>query len=110
MRDYSKEAFQTNLLNADWNSVMTSDNVIGAWSNFKTLFLSIVNNMSPIKEVRMKQRTELWVTNDFLKSIKERDKAFCDFKKHNTEETFFHFYKASEQNKKSYFKCQKKLS
>ena len=48
MRDYSREAFQINLSNADWNSVMTSDNVIGAWSNFKTLFLSIVNNMSPI--------------------------------------------------------------
>ena len=66
---------------------MTSDNVIDAWSNFKTLFLSIVNDMSPIKEVRMKQRTELWVTNDILKSIKEHDKAFRDFKKHKTEET-----------------------
>ena len=31
MRDYSKEAFQTNLSNADWNSVMTSDDVIDAW-------------------------------------------------------------------------------
>ena len=64
------------LLNADWDSVMTSDNVIDVWSNFKTCFLSIVNNMSPVKEVRLKQRTELWVTNDILKSIKERDKAF----------------------------------
>ena len=36
----------------------------------------------------MKQRTELWSTNDILKSIKERDKAFHDFKKHKTEETF----------------------
>ena len=88
MRDYSKEAFQTNLLNADWNSVMTSDNVIDAWSNFKTLFLSIVNNISPIKEVPMKQRTKLWVTNDILKSIKELVKAFCDFKEHKPEETF----------------------
>ena len=54
----------------------------------KTRFLSIVNNTSPIQEVRMKQRSELWVTNDILKSIKERDKAFCDFKKHITEDTF----------------------
>ena len=45
--------------------------------------------MSPIKEVRMKQRTKLWVTNDILKSIKERDKAIHDvLKKHKTEETF----------------------
>ena len=67
---------------------MTSDNVIDAWSKFKTLFLSIVNNILPIKEVQMKQRTELWSTNDILKSIKERDKAFHDFKKHKTEVTF----------------------
>ena len=51
MRDYSKEAFQTNLLNANCNSVMTLDNVVDAWSKFKTVFLSIMNNMSPIKEV-----------------------------------------------------------
>ena len=41
--------------------------------------------MSPIKEVRMKQRTQLWVTNDILKLIKEQYKAFHDFKKHKTE-------------------------
>ena len=91
MGDNSKEAFQTNLLNADWSSVMTSDNVIDAWSKFKRLFLSIVNNMSPLKEVRMKQRTKLWVTNDILKSIKERDESFRDFKKHKTKETFYIF-------------------
>ena len=34
---------------------------------------------------------QTWVTNGILKSIKERDKAFHDFKKHKTEETFFHF-------------------
>ena len=44
--------------------------------------------MSPINEVWMKQSTELWVANDILKSIKERNKAFRDFKKHKTEETF----------------------
>ena len=111
MRDYSKEAFQTNLLNANWNSVMTSDNVIDAWSNFKTLFLSIVNNMSPIKEVRMKQRTELWIPNGIKKSIKERDKAFRDFKKHKTEETFSIFKELQNKTqnlilnaKRNYFK------
>ena len=76
MRDYRKELFQINLLNADYNSVITS------------IFLSIVKNKAPIKEVRIKRRTELWVANDILKSIKERDKAFHDFKKHKTDETF----------------------
>ena len=45
--------------------------------------------MTPIKEVDNKQRTQLWVTNDIFKSIKEPDKAIHDLKKtHKKEETF----------------------
>ena len=76
MRDYCNELFQINLLDADYNSVITS------------IFLSIVKNMAPIKEVRIKQRIKLWVANDISKSVKERDKAFHDVKKHKTDETF----------------------
>ena len=60
---------------------------------------------------RIKQRTELWVPNDILKSIKERDKAFRFFKKFKTEETFFIFkeLRNKTQNlilnaKRNYFK------
>ena len=37
---------------------MISDNVTEAWENFKEIFLSIINNMAPIKELRIKQKTE----------------------------------------------------
>ena len=65
--------------------------------------------MSPIKEIRMKQRTKLLVTNDILKSIKERDKAFHDFKQHKTEETFFNFLKSFGTRPKILFEMPKKI-
>ena len=46
-----------NLLNVDWSSVIYSDNVIGPWEYFKSIFMSVVSNISRVKEVRIKQRT-----------------------------------------------------
>lgn len=52
---------------------------------------SVVNNISPIKEVRIKQRTEPWVNSEILQSIKERDKAFKAFKRDKSDQTFSTF-------------------
>lgn len=87
-KDYNKEEFQMCLLNADWYPVMISDNVIDAWEQFKSIFMGIVNNIAPLKQVRIKQKTERWINTDILKSIKDRDKAFREFKKYKTEEKY----------------------
>ena len=50
--------------------------------------MSVVNNISPIKEVRIKQRTEPWVNSEILQSIKERDKAFKAFKSDKSDQKF----------------------
>lgn len=53
-KDYNKEEFQMCLLNADWYPVMISDNVIDAWEQFKSIFMGTVNNIAPLKQVRIK--------------------------------------------------------
>ena len=57
MKNYSKMVFQMNLLNADWSSVICLDKVIDAWEYFKSIFMSVVNNISHVRELRIKQRT-----------------------------------------------------
>ena len=67
--------------------------------------------MAPIKELRIKQRTEPWISNDILRFISERDRAFHDYKKHRTDEKHSHF-KTLQNNiqtlifnaKRNYFK------
>ena len=76
LKNYTKETFQADLLDGDWSSVICSDNVIQAWENFKSIFMSAIDNIAPMKDVRTKQRTQPWITNEILQCIKDRDKAF----------------------------------
>ena len=77
-----------NLLNADWSLVICSDYVVDPWERFKSIFMSGVNNVSPIKEVRIKQRTEPWINAEILQSIYDRDMAFKAFKGEKSEHFF----------------------
>ena len=70
---------------------MLIDNVVEAWHNFKSVFLSILNSIAPMKEVRIKQRTEPWITTDILQRIESRDKASHVYKIEKSNEAFNHF-------------------
>ena len=50
--------------------------------------MSVINNISPIKEVRIKQRTEPWINAEILQSINDRDNAFKAFKGDKSEQNF----------------------
>ena len=88
LKNYNKEMFQANLLDVDWSSVICSDNVIEAWENFKSIFMSAIDNIAPMKEVLIKQRTQPWITNEILQCIKNRDKAFRVYKKDSLDAIF----------------------
>ena len=53
--------------------------------------MSVVNNISPIKEVRIKQRIEPGFNSEILQSIKERNKAFKAFKSDKSDQKFSTF-------------------
>ena len=91
LKNYNKEDFQMNLINTDWSPVLLSDNVSDAWCSFKSIFLSVIDNLAPLKVVRIKQRTEPWVTNEILQCIKDRDKSFYTYKKVKSSENYDHF-------------------
>ena len=41
---------------------------------YHQLFLKLIDDIAPVKEVRIKVRTEEWMTSDILELIYERDK------------------------------------
>jgi hypothetical protein len=57
LKNYSSEIFQANLLATDWSSVILCDNASEAWEHFKNIFMSVIDNIEPIKQHRIKQRT-----------------------------------------------------
>ena len=47
-----------------------------------------IDNFAPVKQLRIKQRTEPWVDSDILQAIKDRDSSFNKYRINKTEENF----------------------
>ena len=84
MKDYNKDTFLHLLNEKDWNKVTPCD-VNSAWSIFKCMFTEVLDVIAPIKQVRLKQRSELWFDGYILNLTNKRDKAWTKFRKHGTE-------------------------
>ena len=123
-RNYTADEFRSRLSLLNWSSVTDSSDVENAWNNFKVLFLTVLESVAPIKEVRLKQRSEPWFSDEILKSINERDKALLDFKRSKDQSIFLLFkmlrnktQRLIDKAKRSYLKdqleehknCSKKL-
>ena len=92
MKNYSIENLHDALLAEDWSQVFLSDDVNTAWNIFKDIFSSVLDNIVPFKQIRLKQRSEPWMDSDILETIQERDKAFHKYKQ-NKSEGFFNTFK-----------------
>ena len=75
----------------NWFKVINCDDVDVAWSNFKDLFMSVVDKIAPLKEKRIKQRSEPWITSELLDDIRTRDRALELFRKNKTYENYKYF-------------------
>ena len=77
VKSYSKDVFIEKLTEAKWESLFfLALNINEAWSNFKDIFTNILDTVAPLKEIRVKQRTEPWITSDILECIYSRDKLY----------------------------------
>ncbi|XP_069941386.1 uncharacterized protein [Cherax quadricarinatus] len=79
-RNYSKETLVNRLHNCDWTEITSCTDVNDAWEKFKTMFTTILDNIAPVKEVRIKRRTEPWMNTEILDNMKFRDQLLKRFK------------------------------
>ena len=71
MKNYSTETFNEKLSEINWFKVINCDVVDVAWSNFKDLFVSVVDKIAPLKEKRLTQ-----LTQNVLKHFKKVSQRF----------------------------------
>ena len=69
LKRYSKDEFVNQLSALNWKDVLSSSDVSKAWGLFKDFFHSVLDVVAPIKEIRLKQKAEPWMTSDILQSI-----------------------------------------
>ena len=65
----------------DWSDILNTNDVNVAWSEFKQILLSTLDKIAPIKTIRVKHRTEKWMTPDILSRIEKRDGILKAFNK-----------------------------
>ena len=65
----------------NWEGVLMCFDVEMTWENFKAIFHSVLDIVAPVKEIRLKQRTEPWMNSEFLQTIRHRDETLNEFRK-----------------------------
>ena len=82
-KNYDPVKFKQKLNSVNWFDVVNCDDIESAWGNFKTLFMGVLDEVAPVKHVRVKQRTQPWMESNILESIQLRDKSLHMYKKSN---------------------------
>ncbi|XP_071959767.1 uncharacterized protein [Antedon mediterranea] len=81
LRNYDPENFSLLLNEYDWSVVKDSTDANDAWYKFKSMLQSILDKVAPSKNIRIKKRTEDWMTHEMLSKIEERDKLLSKLNK-----------------------------
>ena len=80
-RNYNKNDFQNDIINADWASFDNDHTVTGKWKEMLGIILKSIDIMCPVKVFRVKQEKEQWITPPLLELIKDKDNAMKRAKK-----------------------------
>ena len=76
LKNYTIEAFHLLLLNVTFPNYELFTDVNAAYTDFINKLMTVINEIAPFKEVRVKNRTEDWFDGEVVESIKVRDKLF----------------------------------
>ena len=61
---------------ADWSGVYLAEGGDEAYGRFVGILGAIMDRLAPMRQVRVKQRTEPWMTGEIIAGIKRRDSLF----------------------------------
>ena len=85
-RDYNKNTFQQAIQHLVWNDFYNSSSPDEAWELFETKIRSVLNQMCPIKTIRINKVKENWITNEILELIHDKDYCLRKAKETNNED------------------------
>ena len=85
MKSYNPTRFRTELARINWRDIMISTDVDFCLNEFTRLFKIAVDTVAPVREVRVKQRSNPWMNSHLLAGIKKRDVLLRQFKRSKDE-------------------------
>ena len=79
--NFNKISFLQDIAECNYLNIQNNMNINTAWTQWKSAFFNICNKHAPIKNIRVKDRNNPWVTQDILQLMYRRDKAHSKAKK-----------------------------
>ena len=103
LKGYTKDRLCQQLDSSDWSGVLYCHDVCEAWSQFKSIFLGVLDVVAPSKEIRIKQSTEPWMSSEILDLIRNRDRCLNKYRKSKNQESYdkYLFFRNQVNYKKS---------
>ena len=65
----NKHKSNSKLNKINWFEILNLKTAKETWLKFKQIFTSVINELAPIKSVRVKQRSQFWFTGEILDTI-----------------------------------------
>ena len=81
MKSYSEELLNERIKNMNWDCVLSCTDTNRAWENFNTIMNTNIESLAPMKQCKIKIRTEPWVSSEIIDVLGERDKCLHAFHK-----------------------------
>ena len=100
MKNYSKELFLDKLDAIEFPEYSTFQHVNEAYSDLITKLMVVIDNIAPIKEIRVKGNSKSWFDGDISERINIRDKLKKKYKKTGLQVDYENFKNTQNQVKK----------
>ena len=97
MKNYSKDILSEKINSVEWSSLYLCRNVENAWEKFGSIFHSILDDIAPFRDMKIRQHTEPWMTSEILDDIRKRDELLTIYKKTKSDHHYKQF--CTERNK-----------
>ena len=108
MKNLDKESFSNDLISCDiLNGPQDNDDV--SWERWKLAYTDICDRHAPMKSLRLKKRSNPWMTHDIIKLMYERDHVHNKATQSNDSKKLWQDYRNLQNKVTSIIKEQKSV-
>ena len=94
LKNYTKQLFLDKLSQVNFPRYIDFDNITVAYSHFVELVTNIIDEIAPMREVRVRKNTQEWMDQEVLEGIRIRDRLLTKFRSSKTHVDYVNFKKA----------------
>ena len=102
MKNYTKDLLIQKLSDIQFPDYSVSECVNEAYSDFVSKLMSVIDSISPSKQVRVKSNTKAWFDRNILEAIRVRDKLRKKYTRSGLSVDFDMFKNAQKRAKKNH--------